>query len=131
MRSAWLPVIKVEVEGDLEVDDIPTQMSTGNIVLPVGMSKCHNEGGGLSISGMDRVDRNYPYFSMAGQDVVGRMDTKESIQTFRSTYRPEFASELGTITIDPPGVYRAVLCAEKICSNDPYGLIIYEVKLEK
>ena len=65
IRRETLPVIKLYIRGKAEVMDQPTQMSSGDILLPVGMAKVNRNEGNLEISGLDGVidTNNWPYFS--------------------------------------------------------------------
>ncbi len=65
MRHETLPVIKLYIKGKAEVHDMPTQMSSGDILLPAGMAKVIKNKGDLKISGMDGVidTNNWPYFA--------------------------------------------------------------------
>lgn len=64
-KGKIFPVFKVKIKGQPQVDDRPGQMSSGNIVLQVGMSEVVGDNGNLQISGMDGVidTNNWPYFA--------------------------------------------------------------------
>ena len=65
LRNEILPVIKLSIKGNPDVKDIPTQMSSGDILLQTGMAKVNKNEGDLEISGMDGVidTNNWPYFA--------------------------------------------------------------------
>lgn len=60
-----LPVIKLTLGDIPDVSDQSTQMSSGNILLPVGMAKLSRKGDNLEVSGLDGVldTNNWPYFA--------------------------------------------------------------------
>lgn len=65
LKNQTLPVIKIYINRTLKVEDQPTQMSSGNILLQVGMAKVVANRGGLYISGVDSVidTNNWQYFA--------------------------------------------------------------------
>ena len=64
-RDKKFPVIKIKIKGEPEVNNQPCQMSSGNVILQVGMAEVIKNGGSLQISGMNGVidTNNWPYFA--------------------------------------------------------------------
>ena len=192
LREDQFKVIKVSLEGPPVVNDLPTQMSTGNVLLSANMATIVRNEGELKIFGLEgTIDvGQWPYFatrnwtsekeflewdfnllepgkfevqvinvstsrnmgsfrkiwnsryrdsgefnrvsfSMNGKSVSGVIDAGEPVKSIRSAHRPEFINRLGSIEIDQPGTFKAMLEADFINPDDPDGLVIYEVKLQK
>lgn len=68
LRTKTLPVVKVYLDGPPHVTDQPTQMNTGDILLPARKAKMIRQEGRLEISGIDgTIDiGEWPYFATRG-----------------------------------------------------------------
>ncbi len=65
LKNELFPVIRVSIKGSPDVLDLPTQMSSGDVLLQAGMATVVKNQGNLKISGMDGVidTNNWPYFA--------------------------------------------------------------------
>ncbi len=76
-------------------------------------------------------DLNKVSLEINGEKIQGFIKGTEQVNSIRSVYRPEFVNFIGTMKIDSPGTYTAILKADFINPLDTEGLVIYEVRLEK
>lgn len=74
---------------------------------------------------------NRVIFSVDATEVPCVITGTDPVKSIRSVYRPELLNPAGTIEITEAGTYKAKLKAEYINPNDPEGLVIYEVRLQK
>jgi alpha-L-fucosidase len=65
VKNELCPVLKINIRGEVEVDDVPTQMNSGDVLLQTATAQLFSGTGNLHIAGMDGVidDNNWPYFS--------------------------------------------------------------------